>query len=76
VTSTGPTIVSGDLGISPGTALSGFGPGIVVGTKHLGDPVAATAQLDLTTAYNDAAGRALPAAVPADIGGTVIVPGL
>jgi hypothetical protein len=76
VTSTGPTIVTGDLGISPGTALSGFGPGTVIGTKHLGDPVAATAQLDLTNAYNDAAGRALSAAIPADIGGTIIVPGL
>jgi Ice-binding-like len=76
VTSTGPTVVTGDLGISPGTALAGFGPGVVIGTKHLNDPVAAAAQLDLTTAYNDAAGRALPAAIPADIGGTVIVPGL
>jgi hypothetical protein len=76
VTSTGPTIVTGDLGISPGTALVGFGPGVVIGTKHLGDPVAAAAQLDLTTAYNNAAGRPLPAAIPADIGGTIITPGL
>jgi hypothetical protein len=76
VTSTGPTVVTGDLGISPGTALVGFGPGVVLGTKHLNDAVAAAAQLDLTTAYNDAAGRAFPAAIPADIGGTIIVPGL
>jgi hypothetical protein len=62
VTNAGPTIVTGDLGVSPGTAVTGFtgiapgGPGTVVGgTIHAGDPAAATAQLDLTTAYNNAA---------------------
>jgi hypothetical protein len=77
VTNAGPTIATGDLGVSPGTAVTGFGPGTVVGGAiHAGDPTAAQAQLDLTTAYNNAAGRANPAAVPADIGGTVIPPGL
>src|SRR5205085_5990326 len=67
---------TGDLGIYSGSALVGFGPGVVIGAKHLEDPTAAAAQLDLTTAFNDAAGRPLPAAIPADIGGTTIVPGL
>ncbi len=79
VTNSGPTIVTGDLGVSPGTAVTGFGPGggtVTGGSIHAGDPTAAQAQLDLTTAYNNAAGRVNPNAVPADIGGMVIAPGL
>jgi hypothetical protein len=79
VTNSGATTVTGDLGVSPGTAVVGFGPGagvVVGGAIHAGDPVAAQAQLDLTTAYNNAAGRVNPLAVPADIGGLVIAPGL
>lgn len=59
VTSTGPTVVTGDLGIFPSNASSvtGFPPGIVVGTTHFADAVAQQAQTDLTTAYVDLAGR-------------------
>ena len=79
VTNSGPTIVTGDLGVSPGNAVTGFGVGggtVTGGSIHAGDPVAAQAQLDLTTAYNNAAGRVNPKGVPADIGGMVIAPGL
>jgi hypothetical protein len=79
VTNAGPTLITGDLGVSPGTAVTGFGPGngvVTGGAIHAGDPTAAQAQLDLTVAYNNAAGRANPGAVPADIGGLVIPPGV
>jgi hypothetical protein len=79
VTNSGLTPVVGDLGVSPGNAVTGFGPGqgtVTSGSIHAGDPTAAQAQLDLTTAFNNAAGRVNPNAVPADIGGTVIAPGL
>jgi len=79
VTNTGPTLVTGNLGVSPGTAVTGFGPGTGVvtgGAIHAGDPTAAQAQLDLTTAYNNAAGRTIPMAAPGDIGGKVLAPGL
>ena len=60
VTNTGPSMISGDLGVSPGSAVTGFPPGLVSnGTIHAADAVAAQAQADLTTAYNDAAGRGL-----------------
>jgi hypothetical protein len=78
VTSTGLTSVTGDLGVSPGTVVSGFGPGVIVGTIHAGDPAAATAIADLTTAYNDAAGRTLcriTVAAP-NLGGQTLAPGL
>src|SRR5437763_3337208 len=77
VTSTGATTVNGDLGLSPGTAVTGFPPGTVNGTIHAGDPAAAQAQLDLTAAYNDAAGRTLGAITLAgNLGGQTLTPGL
>lgn len=71
------TAITGDLGVSPGTAVTGFPPGIVVGTIHAGDSVAAQAQADLTTAYNDAAGRSTaPVTVSGNLGGMTLHPGL
>jgi hypothetical protein len=77
VTNTGPTKVTGYLGVSPGSAVTGFPPGKVIGTLHVSDPTAARAKLDLTSAYNDAAGRTLaPIAVAGNIGGRTLAPGL
>ena len=77
VTSTGATNVTGDIGVSPGTSVTGFPPGTVVGTIHAGDAVAAQAESDLTTAYNDAAARTLcPITVAGNLGGLTLTPGL
>src|SRR5256885_9574422 len=77
VPSTGATTVNGDVGVSPGTAITGFPPGLVNGTIHAGDSTAAQAELDLTTAYNDAAGRTVGAVtVAGNLGGLTLTPGL
>ncbi len=76
VTSTGATAVTGKLGVSPGTAVTGFPPGTVSGTIDAADGAAGQAQIDLTAAYIDAAGRPTPTLVPANIGGTTINPGV
>jgi hypothetical protein len=77
VTNTGATIVNGDLGVSPGTAITGFPPGIVNGAVHDADGVALGAQSDLTTAYNDAAGRSPSGSVGPFIGaGQTLAPGV
>lgn len=77
VTNTGPTVISGDLGVSPGGAVTGFPPGTVSnGTIHAANAVAMQAQSDLTTAYNDAAGRTADVTVTADLGGQVLGPGV
>jgi cytoskeletal protein CcmA (bactofilin family) len=77
VTSTGATTVTGDLGVSPGIAVTGFPPGTLVGTLHVSDPTAALAQLALTTAYNDAAGRSVGAiGIAGNLGGQTLVPGV
>jgi hypothetical protein len=77
VTNTDATTVTGDLGVSPGTAVTGFPPGMVNGAMHAGDAAAAQAQLDLTTAFNDAAGRTVGAVtVAGNLGGQTLTPGL
>ncbi len=70
------TIVTGDLGISPGAALVGFPPGQIIGDTHAGDSIAANAKIDLLTAYNDAAGRLGAAVLPGDLSGLTFYPGL
>ncbi|MEW9528190.1 ice-binding family protein [Microbispora sp. NPDC049125] len=78
VTNTGGTVVTGDLGVSPGSAVTGFPPGVVTdGTIHTADGTAATAQADLTAAYLDAAGRASDVTFPtAELGGMTLAPGV
>src|SRR6202043_1902435 len=70
VTNTGPTVITGgDLGLSPGSALTGFPPGTLTppAVMHVTDPIAAQAELDLTTAYNYAAGVQGAAVLPGDM---------
>lgn len=76
VTNTGATTINGDLGLTPGTSVTGFPPGQVNGTEDIADAAAAQAQNDLTTAYNDAAARPTTATIPVELGGTTETPGV
>jgi hypothetical protein len=59
VTNTGSSVVTGDLGVSPGAAITGFPPGTVVsGAIYAADATALQAQNDLATAYGNAASQA------------------
>ena len=73
-----PTVVTGDLGVSPGSAVTNFPPGTVVsGTIHTNDGAAVAAQAALLAAYNDAAGRTTGAiSVSGDLTGMTLTPGL
>lgn len=76
VTNTGSSVLTGDLGVWPGLAISGFPPGTVNGTTHAGDAVALQAQSDLVTAYNDLAGQACDLDLTnQDLGGMTLPPG-
>jgi len=77
VTNTGATALTGDLGVSPGTAVTGFPPGTLTGTIHAGDATAAAAMTALSNAYIDAAGRTqAPVTVAGNLGGLTLPPGL
>lgn len=78
ITSTGATSITGDLGLSPGSSVGGFPPGILTGTQYINVPIAVQAKLDITAAYNDAAGRISTGIVTlsGNIGGLTLTPGL
>jgi hypothetical protein len=76
VTNTGPSMINGDLGVSPGTAVTGMPPGTVNGTIHSADATAAQAQADATAAYIDGAGRTPATPVPVELGGTTLPAGI
>ena len=76
ITNTGSTTINGDLGLSPGTSVTGFPPGAVNGTVYTADSVALQAQNDLTTAYNDAAAEPATATIPTELGGTTETSGV
>jgi uncharacterized repeat protein (TIGR01451 family) len=64
VTNTGATVVSGNVGVSPGTAVTGFGPGIIRNGAIYsgGGSLAGPAQASAATAYTDLVGQGcLPA---------------
>jgi len=78
VTSTGATVITGNLGLSPGSSVGGFPPGILNGTQHINDAIANQGKTDLTAAYNDAAGRTATDMVTlsGNLGGLTLTPGL
>src|SRR5712691_9782843 len=58
VNNSGPTVVTGNLGVSPGNTVNGFPPGSVkLGTTLRDDPIARQAHNDAMTLYNDLAHR-------------------
>ncbi len=76
VTNTGPTTLSGSLGVSPGVAMGGFPPGTVAGEVHAGDAAAAQAEADLLIAYTDAAARPATITLAGDLAGQTLLPGV
>jgi hypothetical protein len=71
------TINGGDVGLSPGTSITGPISISPPYTTHVADGVALQAQTDLTTAYNEAAGFAPTATLTdQDLGGMTLTPGV
>ena len=79
VTNTGPTYVYGNLGLTPGSAVTGFPPGIVVppGIEDVDNGAAIVAQNALTTAYDSAMGQPCTTNLTgSDLGGLTLTPGV
>jgi hypothetical protein len=78
VANTGPTTMDRNLGLSPGSSVTGFPPGTVnpPATMEVANAVAVQAQSDLTTAYDNAAGRPLDATTGADLAGLTLQGGV
>lgn len=76
VTNTGLSILNGDVGLSPGSSITGIPPAVVNGTIHATDAVAAQAQVDLTTAYGVAASLTPTATGLGNLTGLSLTPGV
>ncbi|MCX5689252.1 MAG: ice-binding family protein [Planctomycetota bacterium] len=77
VTNTGSSVITGDAGVWPGSAMTGFPPAIMHGTLHAADAVAGIAQADVTIAYNSLASMIRTADLTGiDLGNQVLTPGV
>ncbi len=76
ITNTGTTTITGNVGLAPGTSVTGFETVTLNGNQHVADAAAQQAQDALTTAYNDAAGRTPVTSIPAQLGGQVLTAGV
>ena len=80
ITNTGATTITGDaggdVGLDPGSAVTGQASMTISGTVHVNDAVAIAAKTDLVIAYDDAALRAPTAAITGNLGGQTLVPGV
>jgi Ice-binding-like len=82
VTNTGPTVITGDMGVSPGASCTGFpapctgGPGIVTGTIHVANATSLAAQNSIVTAYNALTSQPCDVILTGtDLGGLTLTPG-
>jgi subtilisin family serine protease len=78
VTSTGPSVITGDLGVDPGSAVTGFPPGLIgSGSIHSADAATLAAQSAVTTAYNSLVGQACTQDMTGrDLGGQTLTAGV
>jgi hypothetical protein len=77
ITNTGPSVIAGNIGLSPGTSIIGFPPGVQSsGVTDQTNAVALQAEGDTTTAYLDAAGRTPFTVAPSDLGGSTLTSGV
>jgi hypothetical protein len=76
ISSTGLTVINGNVGIAPAAAVNGFPPGTITGTQEKATTVATTAKTDLDTAYGVAASSPCNTDMTGkNLGGNTLTPG-
>lgn len=76
ITNTGPTTITGDVGLHPGSSVTGFGSVTLIGALHVANAVAQQAKVDLVTAYDQAAGSGPATTVARELGGQTLAAGV
>jgi hypothetical protein len=76
VTNTDATTIVGDVGVYPGSSITGMSTITLTGSYHVTDADAKGAQADATTAYNTAAALTPTASLGAELGGLTLTPGV
>ncbi len=77
ITNTGPSVITGNLGLAPGSSVTGFPPGSVTGVKDVSDAASVQAKNDLVTGYTEAANSPSTSDLTGkDLGGQNLTPGV
>lgn len=76
ITNTGSTTITGDLGLFPGSSVTGFPPGIINGSQQITTAAANQAQVDLLLAYSAALSQPVTSTIPTQLGSTTVVGGV
>lgn len=76
ITNTGPTTITGDIGLHPGSAITGYDEITHTGELQLATDAAEQAKEDLVIAYNDAAGRPVTSTIGVELGNKTLLPGV
>ena len=74
--STGLTTITGDIGVSPSTVISGFPPATLTGVKHPGNATSAAAQLDLKASYDSTSALLVDVTINKELGGQTYMRGV
>jgi hypothetical protein len=75
ITNTGSSVVTGNLGLYPGTSVTGFPPGLVVGVENVTNAAAQQAEIDATASFTYLNGLTATA-ITADLDGQTLTPGV